>query len=438
MKISTNIDHFNKIGVFGVGLSGVSAIKALRSLNFNVEVVNDDCLENWPNNTEILKYVDKASCFSTKHFDCSSLDLLVLSPGIPRTHELVEECLSRGIKVWSEIELAYQLIKNNLNNKKLIAVTGTNGKTTSVLLIKKLLELAGINNFIGGNIGLPFCEILTNDKLLESEVICLELSSFQLESIESFKPDLAFITNLTMSHGERYENIDDYAIAKWNIQKNMNSDDSFYIHPTVDKFKFKTNASIKRFPEDNFKVKLTSSFNIEKFKLPGPHNLENLWACYLVKEYLQIPDKYFNELICTFKPVEHRIELLDRHYNFKIYNDSKSTNCDSTKVAINSFDGNIDLILGGKLRGSSDSIKPILDLIYQKCRKVYVFGEAARLIESEVVKIPCIVCSGLDDIKSRVIKDSSTEIVLFSPAFPSFDQFTNYIERGEEFKKIFS
>ena len=359
---------------------------------------------------------------------------MILSPGISHDHNFVQSIKSLGIPIWSEIELAFRLMEKS---PQIIAITGTNGKTTTVSLLGEILKKSGLKPFIGGNIGVSFCEYVLNQS--DFDIICLELSSFQLEQIDKFKPDIAFILNISMNHGERYDCLEDYFTAKFNIQKNMDHTNPLFLHEAImEKFLVKSKASIIKFPPLNYIELLQKEYELEHFKLQGDHNLLNLWACHLVALKLKISSKVVNDVLKTFKAIAHRIELINSSLGIPVYNDSKSTNFESTKVALNSFDTKVDLILGGKLRGVGDSIASHIPFLKEKCRMIYLIGESAEPLSRDLSgQIDHVVCDDLKVVYKSLKKDKNSKIVLFSPGHPSFDQFKNYIQRGEYFKKTF-
>lgn len=404
------------IVVLGMGVSGKSALKLLQLLGTNV--------------------VGRNTTDSDIDTVMANADLVILSPGIPR-----EEVKKSAIEIWGEIELAYRYLESVSALKPIIGITGTNGKTTTTTFLGEMLETAGKKVFVGGNIGTPFCEMAI--EVLEGkrsyDYILLELSSFQLESIERFHVNVALILNLFQNHGERYEAIEDYALSKFFIAKNMTEQDLLIYpqnFPLVAVWGEKQVARKKIIDIDNLDI----GFDLSKFKLPGLHNKINLKFVLEVALELKLDPMSIQKSIDTFSGVHHRIEFVDGVKNFTAYSDAKSTNWDATLTAVSAMEKKrkkLYLIIGGKKRGHGDSIIPVLDILLQNVDRFFLIGEMGDEIEAEI--------KGKADYKKLVtleatVADVKTEqfdgILLFSPAFPSFDQYLNYEKRGEHFVSL--
>ena len=372
--------------------------------------------------------------------------LVILSPGIPREHDLLHAIHKRVVPVWGEIELAYRFLEENNALKPIIGITGTNGKTTTTTFLGEMIEADQKKVFVGGNIGVPFCDyafdILQN--ISPVDFILLELSSFQLESIDRFHVNIAMILNLYQNHGERYFSIEDYGQAKFNITNHFTSHDVL-IYPSDFPF-------IKDWAETQLgKLKSVDTahpvcaFDLTHFKLPGIHNRVNLNFILLAAEELKLSKTAIQKSIDTFVGVHHRIEYVDGAQSlpgFKVYNDAKSTNWDATMTAVKAMEGlpgDLYLIIGGKKRGHGDSILPSLEFLKAKVHLFYLIGEMAAEIEAEIKGVVEYKNCGtleavMGDVKRRV--GQKPAILLFSPAFPSFDQFKSYAHRGEHFVKL--
>ncbi|MCO4792322.1 MAG: UDP-N-acetylmuramoyl-L-alanine--D-glutamate ligase [Bacteriovoracaceae bacterium] len=414
--------------VFGMGRSGVSALKLLKYLNIPTIAVNSSDVEKWA--TPLIKENSNLQFSEQDILDNSvlgSCEELVLSPGIPRTNKLVQYFLKNNKNVISEIELGYRNFKG-----RILGITGTNGKTTTVSLLGNILREANVKTFVGGNIGIPFCEgalSQLNGKTFDCAL--LELSSFQLESMKEFHPEISAILNISPSHMERYENFELYKKAKFHIVDNMTVEDTLFI--PVDLSGEVSNVSCrvsKVEPTKTIPVNLLKSF-----QLPGAHNLINLnFAVQMARAY-GLSDDEMIPGISLFKGVEHRLEKVD--CTQKVFNDSKSTNWTSTEVALESFEKDVHLIMGGKLRSSKISIPiKLKTLINDKVSKVWLYGESAVLVEKELSGINSEIVKYLDDFFPEILDESKEGVLLFSPAFPSFDQFENFENRGESFKKL--
>ncbi len=440
-----------KVLIFGMGVSGISALKLAKFLEGELVLVNGGDKLKWANQ-EILKHVSIDQCFNEFDLDLvkklSDFDFMILSPGIPRTHDLCKKFLSLGKKIIGEIEFAYQVLKSHQMLKPIIGITGTNGKTTTTTLIGEIIENAGFKVFVGGNIGTPFAdmaiEVIFEHK--NYDYILLELSSFQLESIEEFHPQIAVLLNIFQNHGERYDNIEDYLKAKLEILKNMNKSDVF-IYPNEDqlikKFLTQNNFIDCSFNSGQFNL----SVDVSNFSLPGQHNLINLEFAARVCEKIQIKKTVIEETLKTFNGVHFRIERIKSGLPFSVFNDSKSTNWDATKTAIKAMEKEakpLYLIIGGKKRGHGDSILPLVSSLNESVKKVYLIGEmgpnlAAELNQCGNLSFEYVKFTKLDEAITSIRSEKNfSGTLLFSPGFPSFDFYQSYVERGEHFNSLLS
>ena len=376
------------------------------------------------------------------------VDRVVVSPGISLKKDLIFQIKKKRIAFFGELEFGTSKIKNDI-----IAVTGTNGKTTTVSLIYYLLKnfFGGVE--IGGNIGIPVSSLI--DKLFGDEIVVLECSSFQLETIIKFRPHIAVILNITEDHLNRHKTIREYIRCKYKITKNQLSSDYLILNADdeiIRKNPPKTKAQILYFStkrkvigvyiRDNYifyydgecEEKLIS---ISKIQLKGEHNLSNALAAIL-SVYLETKNKSMLENIFGFKGVSHRIEFVKKINGVEFYNDSKGTNIASTLVACWSFKQRIFLILGGSDKGFcyDDLIEKLPKNVY----KIALFGENKNKIAFSIKKFNFnnyYICNTLDECVDVLFRDCLPgDVVLLSPASASFDQFSNYEERGNFFKKI--
>jgi UDP-N-acetylmuramoylalanine--D-glutamate ligase len=422
--------------IAGYGKSGKSAEKFLKLKGYEVFVLDDNTL----NKTSF----EKAEL--DRLFD--GLSFIVKSPGVPKELMFFKEAALRKIKVVGEFELGACHCLGDI-----VAVTGTNGKTTTVSLIKHLLRYCKRPVFLGGNIGVPvtsFCDETTADS-----ITVLESSSFQLEATKNFHPKIAAILNLSLDHLNRHKTIKNYAKCKFRITKNqtssdfllINADDEFLIknHP-------KTNAQIYYFStqkkvvgcyvqngfiyfNDNQKIKKIAS--AKNLKIVGEHNLSNV-LCAVLAVWLETGEMSLFQSLSEFTAVAHRIEFVKSVRQIDFYNDSKATNIGSTLSAIKSFKVGINLILGGSDKGYE------FDELFQKMpnnvKNIAVFGETKLKIEKAAHKFKFDSIYVCDSLKASVCLlfelAKQGEVVLLSPACASFDCFKNYEERGDFFKKI--
>ena len=446
MKNSTLINlKDKKVVVFGLGVSGVSAVKLLTKLGANVYAVNSGDKQIWAKSQNLLSIIDLDHCFSESdsltESIMSSADLLILSPGIPRDHKILNPIHKNQTTIWGEIELGYKVIESLGELKPIIAITGTNGKTTTTTFMGEMIEAQGKKAFVGGNIGTPFCdmalEVLSGNN--PYDYIVLELSSFQLESTIDFRPNIAMILNIFQNHGERYTSIEDYAAAKFNITLKMQHDDVL-IYPTdydlINQWAQKQNCKKIKFDTR----KLDIQYDLKNYKLPGHHNLVNLNFVLKVCEILNFQSSLVQKCIDHFHGVHHRIEYVESQNSFKVFNDAKSTNWDATLTAIYAMEKQpkpLYLILGGKKRGHGDSILPHLEVIKEHVGRIYLIGEMALEIENEIKgKMEYKNLENLKNVINDVKGENFKGTLLFSPAFPSFDQFLNYAKRGETFVEL--
>jgi UDP-N-acetylmuramoylalanine--D-glutamate ligase len=409
-----------KIAIWGMGVSGLSTLKYLSTCpEHEIFIINKGHVKDWGDLGVILGILPESRCVdqSDSHKLTGELDLIILSPGIPPI--IPELALFKEVKKICEVELAF--LKTEI---PVIAVTGTNGKTSTVTLITQALRDAGKEVFLGGNIGTPFCEMLLDDKKYDYAV--LELSSFQLELMETFHPKISVILNITKSHMERYSRVEDYALAKLNILNNQNKDDLFICHP--DLFKTNTQAVKKVITED-------IDYSFTKSKMVGNHNKQNINVVDSILEFFNIKNRkeIVQNLVDSFKGVEFRLEYLTHIGKTQIYNDGKSTNSASTVSALKSFPKmKVALLLGGKLRDKTQDLSDI-NHCGNKSVQVFSFGDASTYIGE---KIKGTIESDNIEIALGKVEMDKFDIVLFSPAFPSFDQYTNYVERGRDFERL--
>ena len=440
-----------RIAVYGMGVSGLSALKFAHALNADVLAINGGEPISWAQKSGALNYLPIEKCFSESDpslpLVLKKQDMIILSPGIPREHPVLLEAHKNKVKIIGEIELAYLYLESHSLLSPMVGITGTNGKTTSTTFLGEMIQSDQKSVFVGGNIGVPFCdyayEVFSTQKKVD--IILLELSSFQLESIENFHLDIAIILNLFQNHGERYETLEDYGRAKFHITNKFRAHDTL-IYPgdfPIIKNWAQTQTG-KKIEIDTSKLEI--DYNLDHFKLPGHHNKVNLAFIIKAAEVLGLKNESILHCINNFKGVHHRIEYVPSSKtlpNYKVYNDAKSTNWDATITAVKAmeeFHLPIHLIIGGKKRGHGDSILPYLEFLKERVFTFYLIGEMSSEIESELKgKVSFKKTMTLEETL-RVIKSneeaSKDGVLLFSPGFPSFDQFSNYAQRGERFVSL--
>lgn len=439
-----------RIAVYGMGVSGLSALRFICESEGLPFAINGGEPTTWAKAPGVLDYIELKNCYAENDPKLSALlddiDLVILSPGIPRDCDLLRPLLAENIPVWGEIELAYRYLEASNFLKPIIGITGTNGKTTTTTFLGEMIESDQKKVFVGGNIGVPFCDYAFNvlTKNEHTDFILLELSSFQLESIDHFHVNIAIILNLYQNHGERYLNIEDYGRAKFFIT-NKFTDEDMLVYPEdfalINEWAKKQKGQKAVINTANPEI----NYDISKFKLPGVHNRVNLAFIIKVAEKINLSKRAITECIARFNGVHHRIENVSKVSGlpgFRVFNDAKSTNWDATLTAVKAmtdFKLPIHLIIGGKKRGQGDSILPYLDFLKTKVENFYLIGEMASEIEEEIKGKASY--KRLDNLESvffymRENFGDKDGVLLFSPAFPSFDQFKNYAQRGEHFMHL--
>jgi len=444
MKIKKLGSKNLKVAVLGLGKSGIAAANLAVKKGFKVFAS-----DSGKQKTHKQMGLNKAVCYEFgKHTNkLLEADIIIKSPGLPVDLPILKLAKKKKIPVMSELDFALNFIKC----KKIIAVTGTNGKTTTTTLIYKIIKKEFKNTVVAGNIGYPISSVV--GKIKSDTVLVLELSSYQLEDSPTFKPYISVSLNITPDHLKHHKTMKNYIKAKSNIFINQ-TNKNFAVYNKADKYLkkeiLKTKAKKIAFNDksknsisyDNGTIIININNKLFKFnvdiKIPGRHNIDNILAA-VVSAYLSgVKIKNIQTVINSFKGVEHRIEFVRNLRGVKYYNDSKGTNVDSTKVALEAFDKNIHLILGGQDKGSS--YMPLFKLIKEKVKNIILIGEATPIIKKELkssaVMYEAETLFNAIKILQKFVK--SGDIVLFSPACASFDQFKDFEDRGRVFKQIVS
>lgn len=437
-----------KITILGAERSGRAAailVKKLGGIPFVSDLADEIKIDK---SLAILKEAGiecETGQHSAKVFDC---DFIIISPGVPSASKVVLQAKEKNIPILGELEFASRFCRG-----KIIAITGTNGKTTTTSLMDHVINVSGRKSYTAGNIGSAFSEIALDVK--EDEFISLEVSSFQLDFNQAFNSYISMILNITPDHMNRYDyNLDNYAKAKLSIFKNQtgkqfiikNGDDQI-----LNKYSFDTKAVLKEFSLFNEvqngafisgeKIiynengKTVFSCDIKDISLPGEHNRANALAVIIAANCIGLPQEKIIEALRSFKGVEHRLEFVKEINGVKYINDSKATNVDSVWYALRSFNEPLFLILGGQDKGNNyDQIK---ELVKEKVEKIYAIGSSAETVFKyfhSIVKVE------LKDSMEACVKAANQDtregdIVLLSPACASFDMFENYEHRGRVFKQ---
>lgn len=432
------MDKINKVAIFGMGKSGKASILLAKKNKQDIYAVNKGDRDTWFYYEGVDEILDACSCYSEEEFAqyFHRMDEIVISPGIPTTHPALKKAVEKGVPILSEIEYAWREVRDI----PVIAITGTNGKTTTTTMIAEALKKAGKNVFCGGNIGVPYCELPVSGEKVDYSVI--EVSSFQLETIHEFHPHIGLILNVFPNHSERYDDVHDYAKAKFRLLNNMTASDHLILgteNPYLDDIKDHP-AKRSMFTKGKLPESFKAKFNFAKARAKGEHNEANFYAAYKVLEILAIPnlDILFQEFIDEFPGVAHRLEFVLEKDGLTIYNDAKSTNSLATTTAIRAFRDSkrpLYLILGGKLRNETDRLLPDLLPFKEQIALVFTIGDVTdRLYEELKHDFQVVKGQDLKSVFGMIKEKKLAGNLVFSPAFPSFDQFKNYVDRGEKFK----
>ena len=435
-----------KVLIIGAARSGIAAAKFLVEQGATVALNDQKPIEKWTENALALKHLGVGLLpGDPPSWLLDQLDLVVVSPGVPATIIPIRYAERAGAEVIGEVELAARYLKG-----RIVAITGSNGKTTTTSLIGELLRDAGMNVQVGGNIGKPLISMVDSSR--DDGWTVAELSSFQLETIKTFHPSIAVVLNVTPNHMDRYETFNDYAAAKHRIFMNQTAEDVAVLNaddPTVSSW-----ASGLRGRVMNFSVRKELEngvflrgrelvyrgqvlLRVDEMKLRGLHNVENVAAAFAAGLAAGAGVESMNGTAKRFDPVEHRLEFVAEIEGVKFYNDSKATSVDATLKALEAFaheSGKVVLILGG--RGKKAPYAPLESLVREKVRKLVLIGEDAETIERELGEFaPFERGSDMKDAVARSFKAAERgDVVLLAPACASFDMFDSFEHRGKVFK----
>lgn len=432
-----------KVLVLGLGLSGRSASEFLLAHQAFVHGVDRDAslLENHPE-IQALKQAGLTVCVEKDFLNISEYDLLVLSPGVPFSHPLVQSAQQAYVPIMGEIELGCQIVKN-----RMLGITGTNGKTTVTLLVTHVLKECGIPSRALGNVGDPFTrELLHTDS---QSTIVLELSSYQIETLYHPCLDAGLILNITPDHLDRYRTMELYAKAKCEMERALKPGAHLYMEETAwQQYGYllkKHQPHLYGYTQSCFIYSdLTSVFRNGKksFELPPllrnkkSHDLENILAAYALCADRGVTGEAFIHAWKSFKKPPHRIEFVIENEGVRYYDDSKGTNIDAVIRAVQTIEGPVILIAGGVDKGSSYT--PWLEVFRNKVKLICAIGQAAgKLHEQLAAQHPVMIFQSLEEaVKEAVRSAQKGDNVLLSPGCSSFDMFKDYAHRGNEFQRI--
>jgi len=419
-----------KVTIYGLGKSGIASARKLSRLGTKVFATESKSVIDLSANEELKRLGVTVELGGHTEKSIEGVDLIVVSPGVHLDIPVLEEARKREIPIISEIELAYQFI-----SKPIIAVTGTNGKTTTTTLIGEMLKAGGKKVAVAGNIGLPLVEV--DD--LGLDYIVAEISSYQLETIKSFRPWMSLILNIQPDHLERHHSMEEYIDRKARIFMNQTGDDYLIYNqddPRVAEMVKKARARLIGFSRSHPEI---ITLDPDEIKIPGRHNLENSMAAAQAAYLCGVGKKTVAGVLRTFPGVEHRIEYVTTARGVDFYNDSKGTNPDSTLVALETFSGRgIVLILGGRDKGVS--LQALSHKVREVVKAVVLIGEAAPRFERSLKEHgfnATYLAGSMEEAASRAFSlAGKNDVVLLSPACASFDMFSNYEERGIVFKRV--
>ncbi|MGB8730647.1 MAG: UDP-N-acetylmuramoyl-L-alanine--D-glutamate ligase [Candidatus Sulfotelmatobacter sp.] len=437
-----------RVLVVGLGKSGVASALFLKAHGARVAVSDTKSGDELHNEIPVL--LDHGITVETGGHGERTFrgqDLIVVSPGVPVDAAPLVQARSLGESVIGEIELAALFLPGPI-----VAITGSNGKTTTTTLTGEILTAGGLSTLVGGNIGTPAISLAEQAK--RETVIVLEVSSFQLETIQTFRPKIAVVLNVTPDHLDRHRTLEAYVAAKERIFENQRVDDFAVLNeddPTCVAMAERTRAQVFWFSRQK-EVKQGAwvrdgnilfrdergqreIMQVAEIPLKGAHNLENVLAAVCASALMGCAPEKIRQAVRDFKAVEHRLEYVATIRGVDYYNDSKATNVDATIKALESFPANIHLILGGKDKGSDYSV--LNDLLRQRVKRVYTIGAAAAKIESQIQGVEVVHAETLENaLRKANAAAQPGDVVLLAPACASFDQFKSYEHRGKVFKEI--
>ena len=452
MRTSLKDVEGKKVLVVGAARSGIASASFLNERGAIAALNDRKPLEKWTEAALALQDEGVGLVLGVApDWLLDQIDLVVVSPGVPTKSIPLRYAERAGAEVIGEIELASRYLKG-----RIVAITGSNGKTTTTTLIGDLLKDAGFNVQVGGNIGKPLISLVDNSR--EDGWTIVEVSSFQLETIKEFRPAVAVVLNVTPNHMDRYESFMEYAAAKHRVFMNqtesdvavLNADDEIIsswasgLRAKVVRFSVKQELSEGLFLRNGRELVSRSSSGEhtimmrDEMKLRGLHNVENVLAALAVGVACGAEPASLRETVRRFQPVEHRLEFVAEIKRVKFYNDSKATSVDATLKALEAFRddvGQVVLILGG--RGKQAPYAPLASLIKEKVRRLILIGEDADTIEKELGHLTAYErASDMRDAVERAFRATQRgDAVLLAPACASFDMFDSFEHRGKVFKE---
>ena len=439
------VNQAKKISILGLARSGIAAAKLAKKAGFEV-FVSDAAV-----NEELI---EKAKALNELGIDVEvgghtprvlQSDLLVVSPGVPLSIDVIKAAREMGIPVISEIEFAFRF-----ENGRVVAVTGSNGKSTTATLIARILEDSGEKVFLAGNIGKPYSDVVTSTS--SDSITVLELSSFQLEAIYSFSAFVGILLNLAPDHLDRYDTVDDYYRAKFRLFETQKPGSYAVLNidqPEVAKLEGKIVADVLPFTMCDGRVNgawLSNSIIMrrdepilskDEIGIPGPHNLANALASVAATIPFEVPKESLAETLRRFSGIEHRLERFLLWNGILFVNDSKATNPESLRFALLSFDRPIVLIAGGYDKGADFSY--LSGLVTKKVKAAVFTGATAKKMAQQIggaAGFSTVVKDFQEAVETAINLAKKGDVVLLSPGCASFDAFKNFEHRGRVFKEL--
>jgi len=436
-----------KVLVVGMARTGIATAKFLKVKGSRVTTTEAKSEEEMKEAVQALKGMNLTTEWGGHRTETFlDQDLIVVSPGVDLNVGPIQEAIRRGVRVISEIELAYRFIR-----VPIIAITGTNGKTTTTLLIGEMLREGGRKVGVGGNVGEPL--ILFADGGDRWDALVVEISSFQLEAIEDFRPRISALLNITEDHLDRYPSYVDYIRAKVRIFANQNSEDLAVLNrddPIVMEHGEKAKAkkvffSMNEKPKEGafsdgqgISLRLGGReevYSLAKTPLKGVHNVENMMAALTTARSFGCSERAVQKVLDRFKGLEHRLEFVREIEGVRFYDDSKGTNVGSVVKSLQSFSGPVILIAGGK--DKNGDLGPLKELVRNRVKHLILIGEAKERMSRELGDLTdTVMAKSLEEAVSLSHQKAQRgQVVLLSPACSSFDMFKDYKERGKAFKE---
>jgi UDP-N-acetylmuramoylalanine--D-glutamate ligase len=436
--------------VLGAGKSGLASVRLLVKKRAKVFLSDTASKKKHADTIKELDQLKVEYEFGANTHRVLESDMIIISPGIPNDTPILVLAREKGIPIIGEIELASEFA-----TYPIIAITGTNGKTTTTALTGEIFKNAGWKVVVAGNIGTAFADVVEQD-LGERGVFVLEVSSFQLDTIKTFRPKISAIINITPDHLDRYKNYEAYIQSKFRITENQrghdilvfNYDDDV-VRSFADTLSFRTlGFSLKKelktgayLEDDNVMISIgrerEAIISKHAIGIPGPHNLMNTMTAALITRSMGVSAESIGKTLQSFKGVEHRIEFVRELDGVKYYNDSKATNVDALYYALQSFREPIVLIAGGKDKGND--YNAIKDLVDKHVKTIITVGDGGEKVKAFFGRVKPIHDAGHSMEKAVRLARTASEkgdVVLLSPACASFDMFDNYEHRGRVFKEL--